>query len=129
MIKSTKSSKGVLSVELVVAMTVLVTIAGVLLAMNRSFGQLNRRLWAKHICTTAAQARMDAMTAGNPVDEAALKHLWPDVSVMVETAEGTGPWKGLQKVEVTAVKTIKSHPIEVRLTRYLPPVKGGADEN
>ncbi|MHC5138406.1 MAG: hypothetical protein ACYSOF_00710 [Planctomycetota bacterium] len=53
-----KKHKGMLSVELVVAISVLATIISVLVALGHSFGKLNNNLWAKHICSNAGQAQM-----------------------------------------------------------------------
>ena len=61
MMKIHRKHKGLLSVELVVAVSVLATLIAVLAAIGSSLGMLNKHLWAQHTCNSAGQAQMDAI--------------------------------------------------------------------
>jgi hypothetical protein len=124
--KAYRKHKGLLSVELVVAISVLAVIISVLFALNLSFGKLNNYLWAKHICYNAAQAQADAIAStGRPIDPQTFQRLWPQVTYTIERSDGSGPWEGLQKIDLTLRKRTKQKVVQVSLTRYLPPAKGG----
>ncbi len=124
--KKHKKHKGMLSIEFVVAISVLATIIGVLVALGHSFGKLNNNLWARHICGNAGQAQMDAIaTTGKPIDEATFKKLWPGVSCTVEKSDGSGQWQGLQRIDLTLSKKVKQKDVEVQFTRFVPAEKGG----
>lgn len=126
MMKKYRKHKGMLSVELVVAVSVLATIIGALFALGHSFGKLNRNLWGKHICCNAGQAQMDAVVAtGKPIDDAKFKKLWPGVTCTIEKSDGSGQWQGLQRIDLTLSKKVKQKDVQVCLTRYLPAVEGG----
>ena len=121
-----KKHKGMLSVELVVAVSVLATVIGVLVALGHSFGKLNNNLWAKHICSNAGQAQMDAIAVtGKPIDDARFKKLWPGVSCQIEKSDGSGQWQGLRKIDLTLSKKVKQKNVEVQFTRFVPAEKGG----
>ncbi|MEN8128106.1 MAG: hypothetical protein ABFR90_09920 [Planctomycetota bacterium] len=125
MIKKDRKQKGLLSIELVVAISVLATIIGILVALGSSFGKLNNRLWARHICCNAGQAQMDAIaTTGEPINDTAFNKLWPGVTCQLETSEGGGQWQGLQKIDLVLSKKAKHKNVQVRFTRYLPAEEG-----
>lgn len=118
---------GMLSIELVVALGLLVAIFGVLAALNTSFGKLNTYLWAEHTCYDAAQAQADAIAVtGRPIDEAVFQQLWPGVVYSIDTTAGLGQWEGLLRINVTTRKNIGYKDVEVILTRYLNPPEGVA---
>ena len=124
--KKHKKHKGMLSIEFVVAISVLATIIGVLAALGLSFGKLNNCLWAKHTCCNAGQAQMDAIAVtGKPIDPATFQKLWPGVSCTVETSDGGGQWQGLERIDLTLSKKVKQKEVQVRFTRYLPAAEGG----
>lgn len=124
--KKHRKHKGMLSVELVVAISVLATIIGVLAALGVSFGKLNNRLWAKHICCNAGQAQIDAIAAtGKPIDSVKFKKLWPGVTCNIETSDGSGAWQGLQRIDLTLRKKVKQKDVQIHLIRYLPAAEGG----
>ncbi|MHC4904803.1 MAG: hypothetical protein ACYTEN_03115 [Planctomycetota bacterium] len=126
MMKIHKIRKGMLSIELVVAISVLATIIGVLVTLGASFGKLNNRLWAKHTCCNAGQAQMDCIAAtGKPIDTATFEKLWPGVACRLETSDGIGQRQGLQRIDLTISKKVKQKNVQVRLTRYLPAAGGG----
>jgi len=121
-----KKNKGLLSVELVVAIGVLATIIAVLAALGNSFGKLNSALWAQHTCYAAGQAQMDCIAVtGKPIDPAKFESLWPTVTCEIETADGTGQWQGLTQVQLfLSVKDV-----QVQMARYLPSDKGATHDN
>lgn len=124
--KKSRKYKGLLSVEFVVAISVLATIISVLVALNVSFGKLNNNLWARHSCNNAAQAQMDAIAfTGKPIDDDKFKELWPGVTCQIETGEGAGQWQGLKRIDLTVRKKVKQKEIQVHLIRYLPTAEGG----
>ncbi|MDH4202259.1 MAG: type II secretion system GspH family protein [Phycisphaerae bacterium] len=126
MMKINRKHKGMLSVELVVAISVLATIIGVLVALGNSFGKLNNSLWARHICHNAAQAQMDALaTTGEPINDSTFEKLWPGVTCTVETTDGSGQWQGLQRIDLILSKKVKQKDVQIHLSRYLPAAEGG----
>ena len=121
-----RKHKGMLSVELVVAISVLAIILSVLLMLGASYGKLNNNLWVRHICHNAGQAQMDSIaTIGAPIDDTVFNKLWPGVTCQIKTSDGTGQWQGLQKIDLTLSKKVKQKDLQVHLTRYLPATKGG----
>ena len=124
--KNNRKYKGLLSVEFVVAVSVLATIIGVLVALNISFGKLNNNLWARHICNNAGQAQMDSIvTTGQRIDNDKFEELWPGVTCQIEIDDGVGQWQGLKRVELTLRKKVKQKVVKVHLVRYLSEVEGG----
>jgi hypothetical protein len=82
-----------------------------------------RRLNLYHItrrhCVSAAQATLDSIAVtGAAIDENDMKRLWPDISVRVDESEGTGQWKGLELVSITASGVRLNKKTEVHLSRY-----------
>ncbi len=133
--KTHTKHKGFLSVELVVAISVLATIITVLGALGVSFGKLNNHLWAKHTCYNAGAAQMDSIAAtAKPISQEKFNELWPGVLCDIRTSEGAGQWQGLGKIDLTLSKRVKHKDVQVRLTRYLPAhtlppaTKGGGNE-
>lgn len=125
--KTHRKHKGMLSVELVVAISVLATIIGILAALGISFGKLNDHLWAKHICCNAGQAQIDAIAStGKPIDSVKFKKLWPGVTCDIETSNGSGAWQGLQRIDLTLSKKVKQKNVQVHLVRYFPLAEGGS---
>ena len=125
--KKDRKHTGMLSVELVVAVSVLATIIGVLAALGVSFGKLNNRLWAKHTCRNAGGAQMDCIGAtGKPIDTATFEKLWPGVTYTIEKSGGSGQWEGLQRIDLTLSKKVKQKDVQIHLTRYLPAAEGGS---
>ena len=125
-----KKNKGLLSIEMVVAISVLATIITVLAALANSFGKLNSTLWAQHTCCAAGQAQMDCIAiTGEPIDSAKFKSLWPTVTCEIETADGTGQWLGLTEVELSLSARAKRKTVQVQMTRYLSNKKGAADDD
>ncbi len=125
MMNKHRKQKGLLSIELVVAISVIATIIGVLVALSVSFGKLNKNLWARHTCHNAGQAQMDAITStGKPIEETTFKKLWPGVSCTIETSDGIGQWQGLQRIDLTLRKKVKHNNVQIYLTRYLPAAEG-----
>jgi type II secretory pathway pseudopilin PulG len=126
MMKKSKKHKGMLSVELVVAVSVLAILISVLATLNLSFGKLNHYLWAKHICYNAGQAQLDSIASiGKRIDDDTFEKLWPGVSCQLEISDGAGSWQGLKRIDLTLSKKIKRKTVQVYLTRYLPEDKGG----
>ena len=119
-----------LSVEVAVAISVLLTIVGVIAAMNDSFGKLNNHLWAQHTCNAAAQAQMDSIAVtGEPIEPAKFALLWPSVTCQIQTADGTGQWQGMTEVRLFLSRTVGKKEIHVAARRYIRKSEGAGNDN
>jgi hypothetical protein len=105
--------------ELIVAMIVLAMIMVAFTISLDGFGRLNHYYFTRQRCVAAAQATLDSIAAtGASIDEGNLKRLWPEIDIRVDETEGTGQWKGLKLVKVTAIGKSRDKKTEVRLSRY-----------
>jgi hypothetical protein len=69
---------------------------------------------------SAAQATLDSIAVtGKAIDEADANRLWPGVIIKIDESEGTGQWKGLKLISVTAGGAALNKNVEVRLSRYI----------
>jgi type II secretory pathway pseudopilin PulG len=109
-----------MTIELVVAIGVLVTILAALGSILYSSGHYNRILWARQQCLAAGQAQLDCIAkTGKPVPPADMKRLWPGIQCTLETAPGTGPWEPLRLVRVQVRAKVRNKTVEVQCSRYL----------
>ena len=128
--KTHRKQKGLLSIEMVVAIGVLATIIAVLAALGNSFGKLNSALWAQHTCYAAGQAQMDCIAiTGKPIDPAKFESLWPIVTCQIQETEGTGQWQGLTHIELSLSTKAKKKTVHVQMARYLSNNKGAANDD
>ena len=68
---------------------------------------------------SAAQATLDSIAVtGKAINEADVNRLWPGVIIKIDESEGTGQWKGLKLIRVTAGSAALNKKVEVRLSRY-----------
>lgn len=112
--------KAIISIEVIVAIGLLVTFTGVIAALGQSFGKLNRTLWLKHTCVAAGQAQLDSVAVtGHPIAKEKFETLWPNVQCSIERTEGQGPWQGLEKIEVHLTASSQRQKADIRLTRYV----------
>ena len=96
-------------------------LAGLGVSMH-AFSRFNEYQWARQRCIAAAQAQLDSITAtGQSIGPEEMKRLWSNVEVSVHTTPGTGPWDGLERVQVTATAQPGPKPVTVRLGRYVNP--------
>jgi type II secretory pathway pseudopilin PulG len=111
---------GFLWAELVVATALLgVVIAGLAVSMD-GFSMVNNLQWARQRCVAAAQAQLDSLAAtGRPIEPQELARLWPDVEVVADRSPGTGPWDGLERIQVTATAQPGPRKVTIHLARYL----------
>jgi hypothetical protein len=115
-----KNQKGLLSVEVIIALGVMVTLIGVIAALGSAFGKLNHRLWLRHTCMMAGQAQMDAIVVlDRPIDDGTFHELWPQVTCSVERTDGDGLWQGLEKVRLHLSAGSKHDTVTVTLSRYM----------
>jgi hypothetical protein len=115
-----KTRRAIVSIEIIVAIGLMLTFIGVIASLGRSFGSLNRNSWQRHTCLTAAQAQLDAVTVlGHPIDEAKFRELWPGVRYLIETTDGLGQWEGLERVEVRVSSVSRGKTVDLALTRYI----------
>jgi hypothetical protein len=112
--------KGFISIEIVVAIALMLTFIGVIASLGHSFGRLNRNSWQRHTCTVAAQAQLDAVEVlGRPIPEETFRELWPKIESTVEISDGQGQWKGLERVDVQVLSVVREKTVNLTFTRYM----------
>ena len=111
--------RGLMMTELIVSLTVLGTLMVTFAISLDGFRRLNHYQFTRQRCVSAAQATLDSIAVtGTAINEADAKRLWPGVIIKIDEAEGTGQWKGLKLISVTAGGTALNKKVEVRLARY-----------
>jgi len=124
MIQIKTKYKGHLYIELMVTITLIGLMLGCLSVSLSAFRQFNHYQLKRQQCISAAQAQLNSIDlTGNELDSKLLNSLWPNVSTAVTTSTGTGQWKGLQLVEVTAHSKSFNKDVSISLSRYMT-VKG-----
>lgn len=112
---------GWMMVEMVVAMLVLGTLAGVLAAVNLSAAAGNRKLWFRTQAAVALEAQLDCLTqTGLPLPTEEFQRLWPSFEATVQTHAGQADTTGLVRVEVTITGRLDHNTIRIRGQRYMP---------
>ena len=120
--------KGYLLVEIIVSIAVLgILILAFTMSLN-GFARFNRVQLVRQQCTAAAQAQLDSIAAtGKTIPDEDFQRLWPKLNVSIKQSDGTGQWEGLNLVEVEASGMGFSHPVKIRLSRYIaaksPPIE------
>lgn len=112
---------GFLAVELTFAIGLFAMILVALAVSLYGFGKFHRYQLVRQQCTSAAQAQLDSIAAtGKPIPDDAFERLWPKLGVSVEESAGTGQWRGMKYVAVTASGTgLRKKEVKVRLSRYI----------
>ncbi len=119
MTKGKVTYRGFVMAELIVSLAVLATLMVTFAISLDGFRRLNHYHLTRQHCVSAAQATLDSIAAtGAAIGEGDMKRLWPDVSIKIDESEGTGRWKGLTLVSVTANGASLNKKTEVRLSRY-----------
>ncbi len=112
--------KGYLLTEIIIAIAVLGFLLSAFTASLNGFGRLNRVQLVRQQCIAAAQAQLDSIAAtGKPIPDEDFKRLWPKLSVSIKQSDGTGQWQGLKLLVVEANGMGFSHPVKIRLSRYM----------
>ncbi len=107
--------------ELIVSMTVLGMIMVAFAISLDGFRRLNHYHFTKQRCLSAAQATLDSIAAtGAAINDSDLKRLWPGMIIKIDKSQGTGQWKGMDLISVTAGADALNKKVEVRLSRYFP---------
>jgi len=107
--------------ELIVSIAVLGMIMIAFAVSLDGFRRLNYYHFTKQRCVSAAQATLDSIAVtGKPIDQADVNRLWPDIFIKIEESDGTGQWKGLKLVTVSAQKVVGDKNVGVHLSRYIP---------
>lgn len=128
MTKDKVTHRGFMMAELIVSLAVLATLLAIFAISLDGFRRLNHYHLTRQHCVSAAQATLDSIAVtGAAIGKGDMKRLWPDVSIRIDQSDGTGQWKGLKLVSVTAVGTSLNKKTEVRLSRYFS--KGGVAMN
>lgn len=111
--------RGLMMTELIVSLIVLGMLMVAFTMSLDGFGRLNHYFFTRQRCVAAAQATLDSIAAtGTAIDEGDLKRLWPEIDIRVDENEGTGQWKGLKLVKVTAIGKSRDKKTEVCQSRY-----------
>lgn len=119
MTKGKVTHRGFMITELIVSLAVLGVLLVTFAISLDGFRRLNHYQVTRQHCVSAAQATLDSIAVtGAAIDESDIKRLWPDISVRIDKSEGTGQWKGLELVSVTASGASLNRKTEVRLSRY-----------
>lgn len=119
MTKGKVTHRGFMITELIVSLAVLGVLLVTFAISLDGFRRLNHYQVTRQHCVSAAQAMLDSIAVtGAAIDEGDMKRLWPDISVRIDKSEGTGQWKGLELVSVTASGASLNRKTEVRLSRY-----------
>lgn len=110
--------QGILSIEMITAISLLAIFIGVIAALGNTFGKLNRHLWLRHTCIAAGQAQLDSvLVTGQPIDQARFSELWPDVLCSISRKDGEGQWLGLQRVEVHV--SAANNAVSMQFSQYI----------
>jgi hypothetical protein len=110
---------GLMMTELIVSLTVLGMLMVTFTISLDGFRRLNHYQFTRQRCVSAAQATLDSIAVtGTAINEADVNRLWPGVIIKIDESEGTGQWKGLKLVNVTAGSAALNKKVEVRLARY-----------
>jgi type II secretory pathway pseudopilin PulG len=119
MTKDKKIGRGFMIAELIVSLAILAMLMAVFAISLDGFRRLNHYHLTRQHCVSAAQATLDSIAVtGTAIDDSNMKRLWPDVSIRIDESEGTGQWKGLKLVSVTANDKSLNKKTEVHLSRY-----------
>jgi hypothetical protein len=111
--------RGLMMTELIVSLTVLGMIMVAFAISLDGFRRLNHYHFTKQRCVSAAQATLDSIAAtGAAINGSDLKRLWPGVVIKIDKSQGTGQWKGMDLISVTAGADTMNKKVEVRLSRY-----------
>jgi hypothetical protein len=121
MVAENSKYRGLMMVELIVSFAVLGMIMIAFAISLDGFRRLNYYHFIKQRCVSAAQATLDSIAiTGTPIDKADVVRLWPGINIKIEESDGTGQWKGLKLVTVSAQKVVGNKNVGVHLSRYIP---------
>ena len=110
---------GLMMTELIVSLTVLGMLMVTFAISLDGLRRLNYYQFTRQRCVSAAQATLDSIAVtGATIDEADANRLWPGVIIKIDESEGTGQWKGLKLINVTAGGAALNKKVEIRLARY-----------
>ena len=119
-IKYSRRSCGSVTVEFMVALSIMILIFALIITTLYQVGRTNRGQWARQQCLRGARAQLDCLAAtGKPVAEGDWQTLWPQCNCTIRQTPGTGDWQGLTRVEVTVRRHAERKNIQVSLRRYL----------
>jgi type II secretory pathway pseudopilin PulG len=111
---------GWITLELVVAIGVLMAIIAALGSILYSSGKYNRMLWARQQCIAAGQEQLDCIAkTGHPIPSTDFERLWPGIQCALEFTPGTGSWDALRLVRVQLHTRVRNKTVEVLCSRYL----------
>ncbi|MGA2322553.1 MAG: hypothetical protein ABSG22_01740 [Sedimentisphaerales bacterium] len=110
---------GLMMTELIVSLTILGMLMIAFAISLDGFRRLNYYQFTRQRCVSAAQATLDSVAVtGKAINEADTNRLWPGVIIKIDESEGTGQWKGLKLISVSACSAAQNKKVEIRLSRY-----------
>ncbi len=120
-----KKYRGLMMTELIVSMAVLGTIMIVFAISLDGFRRLNHYHFTKQRCVSAAQASLDSIAVtGKELNKEDVNRMWPGIDIKIEESDGTGQWKGLKLLTVSASGAARNKNVEIHLSRYISIPKG-----
>jgi hypothetical protein len=115
-----KRNSGVITVEVITAITILGMLFFGFMKTTMATGRLNRLQLAKQQCIAAAQAQLDCIEAtGERLSVEDFERLWPGQEMTIEELAGQDDWKGLRLVKVTTANKNLRKEVKVQLCRYI----------
>lgn len=120
---------GFLWTEAAVAIIVMGVILVSFALLLDGFRRFNNYQLVRQRCIAAAGAQLDSITAtGKFICDEDIERLWPKLNVSIKKSPGTGQWREMTLVEVTACGRSFSNEVKVRLSRYISQDRLSQDE-
>jgi hypothetical protein len=120
---------GFLWTELAVALIVMGVILVSFALLLDGFRRFNNYQLVRQRCIAAAGAQLDSTTAtGKPICDKDIERLWPKMNVSIKKSPGTGQWREMTLVEVTACSRSFRNEVKIRLSRYISRDRLSQDE-
>ncbi len=118
--KTGKSDRGSLTIEVVVSLLLLITLTLCLLSAMQFHGRSNRILLVRQQCISAAQAQLDSLTIDKkPLEPETCERLWPGLVFSIEKTPGQRQWAGLELYKVNAAGRVGKRTVSVQTARYI----------
>jgi hypothetical protein len=115
-----KKYSGIMTIEVVTAIFLLITLTAVLLTSLRFYGHYNRLQWTRQRCLAAAQAQLDSiMVQKVTLSQEDIHRLWPGVKCTIEKQPGLDQWKDLDLYTATTTAQVRKRTVLIQMKRYI----------
>jgi Tfp pilus assembly protein PilV len=112
--------RGFLFTETLVSLVLLGFILTCLATSLIAFQRFNHRQVTQQRCIAAAQAQIECIElTGSELDKEVFADIWPKIDTTVQRSSGTGQWKELELLEVSARSHSYDKKVTVKLSRYV----------